>query len=124
IPDKVTGKYTYVHNVKVPGMLHGRIVRPRGQAAYGADPAVVSIDSSSIRHIPGARVVQKGNFLGVVAPREYDAIQAAAQLIVKWADTPAVTPVGNLFSNWRALDAAGQVPATRAVHQATDFDFN
>ena len=34
IPDKVTGKYTYVHNVRMPGMLHGRMVRPRGQGAY------------------------------------------------------------------------------------------
>ena len=35
IPDKVTGKYIYVHNIRVPGMLHGRVVRPRGQGAYG-----------------------------------------------------------------------------------------
>jgi CO/xanthine dehydrogenase Mo-binding subunit len=124
IPDKVLGTYTYVHNVKVPGMLHGRIVRPRGQAAYGADPAIVSLDPSSISHIGGARVVQKGNFLGVVAPREYDAIQAAAQLKVRWADTPAVSPVGNLFESWRAQDSAGQAVASRAVHQATDYDFN
>jgi CO/xanthine dehydrogenase Mo-binding subunit len=124
IPDKVLGTYVYVHNVKVPGMLHGRLVRPPGQAAYGADPAIVSLDESSISHIPGARLVRKANFLGVVAPREYDAIQAAAQLKVEWADTPGVTPVANLFANWRALDSAGQAVATRAVHQATDYDFN
>jgi CO/xanthine dehydrogenase Mo-binding subunit len=124
IPDKVLGTYTYVHNVKVPGMLHGRLVRPHGQAAYGADPAVVSLDESSISRIPGARLVRKGNFLGVVAPREYDAIQAAAQLKVSWADTPAVAPVANLFANWRAQDSAGQAVASRAVHQATDYDFN
>jgi len=124
IPDKVTGKYTYIQNVKVPGMLHGRLVRPHGQAAYGADPSIVSLDPGSISHISGARLVQKGNFLGVVAPREYDAIQAAAQLKVKWVDTPAVSGVGNLFSNWRAQDSAGQAVASRAVHAATDFDFN
>jgi CO/xanthine dehydrogenase Mo-binding subunit len=124
IPDKVLGTYTYVHNIKVPGMLHGRLVRPRGQAAYGADPAITSIDESSIGHISGARVLRKGNFIGVVAPREYDAIQAAAQLKITWADTPAVAPVGNLFANWRAQDSAGQASAARAVHQATDYDFN
>ena len=123
IPDKVSGTYTFVHNVRVPGMVHGRLVRPRGQAAYGADPAIVSLDESSIKHIPDARVVRKGNFLGVVAPREYDAIQAAAQLKVSWADTPAVSGVGNLFANWRAQDSAGQAVASRAVHQATDYDF-
>jgi CO/xanthine dehydrogenase Mo-binding subunit len=124
IPAKVLGTYVYVHNVKVPGMLHGRLVRPHGQAAYGADPAIVSLDEGSISHLAGARVVRKGTFVGVVAPREYDAIQAAAQLKVQWADTPPVVPVGNLFENWRAQDAAGQAVATRAVHQATDYDFN
>src|SRR6202012_2267687 len=79
IPAKVLGTYTYVHNIRLPGMLHGRIVRPRGQGAYGdgTNPKVLSVDPSSISHIPNAKVVQKDNFLGVVAPHEYDAIQAA-----------------------------------------------
>lgn len=124
IPDKIVGRYVFIQNVKVPGMLHGRLIRPRGQAAYGADPAVLSIDERSIKHIPDARVLRKGNFVGVVAPREYDAIQAAAQLKVKWEDTPAVSGVGNLFANWRAQDSAGQAIASRAVHQASDYDYN
>jgi nicotinate dehydrogenase subunit B len=69
IPEKVTGEYTYVQNVRVPGMLHGRVVRPRGQGPYPYNSNVpVSVDASSIAHIPGAKVVQVGNFLGVVAP--------------------------------------------------------
>ena len=46
IPDKVTGKYTYVHNIKLPGMLHGRLVRPRGQGAYGdgTNVPILSVD--------------------------------------------------------------------------------
>src|SRR5207249_575687 len=80
IPAKVTGTYTYVHNIRVPGMLHARMVRPRGQAAYGTGVKILSVDPSSISHIQGARILQKGNFLAVVAPHEYDAIQAAAQL--------------------------------------------
>ena len=78
IPSKVNGSYTYVHNVKVPGMLHGRVVRPKGQAAYGWTYDIDTLDPSSISHIPGAQVIRKGNFLGVVAPKEYDAIQAAS----------------------------------------------
>ena len=39
IPDKVSGRFTYVHNIKVPGMVHGRVVRPRGQGAYGGGTA-------------------------------------------------------------------------------------
>ena len=68
---------TYIQNVRVPGMLHGRVVRPRGQAALGQGATVLSIDRSSVSHIPGVQVVQKGNFVGVVAPHEWDAIQAA-----------------------------------------------
>jgi len=99
-------------------MLHGRIVRPRGQGAYGdgTNPKILSVDAGSIGHIPGAKVVQKGNFLGVVAPEEYQAIQAAAQLKVKWADMPALPGSGNLWSEMRRQDTAGQVPARIAVN--------
>src|SRR3954453_19530461 len=99
IPDKVTGKYTYVQNIRIPGMLHGRVVRPRGQGAYGdgTSQKILSVDESSIKHIPGVQVIRFNNFLGVVAPTEYSAIQAAAQLKVKF-DTPPVLPgVGNLW---------------------------
>ena len=90
-------------------MLHGRVVRPRGQAAYGFGAPIVSIDESSIKHIPNVQIVRKGDFLGVVAPQEYDAIQAAAQLKVKWADPPAVLPAAATSSQqMRALDRAGK----------------
>jgi CO/xanthine dehydrogenase Mo-binding subunit len=101
IPDKVNGKYTYVQNVRVPGMLHGRVVRPRGQAAWGTGAPVVSVDASSIKNIPGAKVVHVGDFLGVVAPHEYGAVQAAAQLKVKWADNSKLPGNGDLFSKMR-----------------------
>jgi len=107
IPDKVTGKFTYMHNVRVPGMLHGRVVRPHGQPAYGAGAPIISIDQSSIGHIPGVQIVRKGDFLGVVAPHEYDAIQAAAQLKVKWQETPTLPGSGDIWSQMRAQDAAG-----------------
>jgi nicotinate dehydrogenase subunit B len=113
IPAKVGGTYTYIHNVKVPGMLHGRVVLPRGQTAYGVNVPVLSVDKGSIAHIAGVQVVQRNNFIGVVAPIEYDAIQAAAQLKVKWADTPAALPTtGNLFKQMRAQDSAGQASAS------------
>jgi nicotinate dehydrogenase subunit B len=119
IPTKVTGGYTFVHNIRLPSMLHGRVVRPRGQGAYGTGtaPAIVSVDESSIKHIPGAQIVRTGDFLGVVAPKEYDAIQAAAQLKVKWADMPPIRPVGNLFKGMRDDDSAGKAPARIAVNQ-------
>ena len=120
IPAIVTGTATYIQNVRVPGMLHGRVVRPRGQAVYGFGAPIVSVDESSISHLPGARVVRKGDFLGVVAPREYDAIQAAAELKVKWANPPAVLPGnGNEFEGLRALDRAG-----KTVSSNLDLDYD
>ena len=112
IPDKVTGKYTYVHNVRIPGMLHGRVVRPRGQGPFGTGAPIVSVDESSIAHIPGAQVVRQGDFLAVVAPNEYDAIQAAAQLKVTWKDEPRCCRPGQpLRKQMRDQDTAGNAKA-------------
>jgi CO/xanthine dehydrogenase Mo-binding subunit len=117
IPAKVAGTYTYVHGIRVPGMLHGRIVRPLGQGAYGDGTAngILSVDESSIRGLGDARVVRRGDFLGVVASREYDAIQAATSLKVVYAEPPAISGSGGLWGRLRELDAAGQAPARRQV---------
>jgi len=111
IPDKITGKYTYVHHIRIPGMLHGRWVRPRGQGAYGTGAKIVSVDESSIKHLPGVRIVRRGDFLGVVAEQEYDAIQAAAQLKVQWKETPVLPSTGNLWKQMREHDSAGKAAA-------------
>jgi nicotinate dehydrogenase subunit B len=109
IPGIVSGTGVYIQNIRVPGMLHGRIVRPRGQALFGFGAPIVSVDESSVAQIPNVRIVRQGNFLGVVAPKEYDAIQAAAQIKVKFADPPAALPgSGNEFTGMRALDSAGK----------------
>jgi nicotinate dehydrogenase subunit B len=76
LPDKVTASYTYIQDVRVPGMLHGRVIRPSGRnASFG------SIDPGSLtraKAIPGfVDVVQQGTFVGVVAETEWAAIQAA-----------------------------------------------
>ena len=78
IPDKVTGKFTYIHSVRTPGMLHARVVRPSGQGNYGVTPTPVSVDESSIKHLGDVQIVRKGSFLAVVSPHEYNAIQAAS----------------------------------------------
>ena len=108
IPDKVSGKYVYMQHVRVPAMLHGRIVRPRGQGAYGDGARVVSIDASSISDIAGARVVRRGDFVGVVAEREWDAVRAAEKLEVTW-DVPPRLPAGKLFEAMRASRTADSV---------------
>jgi CO/xanthine dehydrogenase Mo-binding subunit len=91
IPAKMNGSYEYIQHVRLPGMLHARVVRPRGQGALGAGAKIASVDESSIAGIPGARVVRKGDFLGVVAPNEWHAVKAAAQLKVAW-EIPSALP--------------------------------
>ena len=112
IPDKTTGRHTYVHNVRLPGMVHARIVRPRGQGGVSStNNQPVSVDERSIKHIQNVQVVRLNNFLAVVAPREYDAIQAAAQLKVTWKSDPKLPGNGNFWQDLRAKDSAGLLPA-------------
>jgi nicotinate dehydrogenase subunit B len=113
IPDKVSGRYVYMQNVRVPGMLHARVVRPRGQRAWGTGAPIVSVDERSIRSVDGARVVRRGDFLAVVAPTEYAAVQAAAQLKVTWKDDSSLPGSGNLFAHMRALPTTNVVLTTQ-----------
>ena len=79
-----TAELEYVHNVRLPGMLHGRVVRP---PTVGA--TLESVDESSVRDIPGfVKVVVKSNFVGVVAEKQWQAIQAANNLKVAWKPGP------------------------------------
>ncbi len=82
IPGKVTGRHVYVHDVKVDGMLHGRVVRP---PAVGAK--LLAVDDASVKAIPGARVVRINDFVGVVAASEWDAMAAAKLLKARWSDS-------------------------------------
>jgi len=82
IPGKVTGRHVYVHDLKVDGMLHGRVVRP---PAVGAK--LLAVDEASIKDIPGARVVRINDFVGVVAASEWDAMAAAKSLKARWSDS-------------------------------------
>ncbi len=109
IPAKVSGSYVYMQHVRVPGMLHGRVVRPRGQRAYGAGARVLQIDEASIRGIPGARVVRKADFLGVVAENEWDAVRAARLLKVTWDSTPTLPGNAKLHEQMRASKTADRV---------------
>jgi CO/xanthine dehydrogenase Mo-binding subunit len=80
IAPKVFCEEDFCTDVKVPGMLHGRMIRP---AIAGAVP--VKVDDASIKDIPGAKVVWQEGFLGVVADKEWDAIQAMQKLKVEWS---------------------------------------
>ncbi|MBV8714881.1 MAG: xanthine dehydrogenase family protein molybdopterin-binding subunit [Chloroflexi bacterium] len=126
IPLKMTGQFTFMQDVKVPGMLHGRVVRPAGihsnlLGLNGFDPPV-----------PGARVVQSGDFVGVVAENEWDAIQAAQNLQAVWSDWEGLPDMNEMQSFMRGTksldhpgdhkgDAAGAIAAAPISLQATYF---
>ena len=84
LPAKATGELVYVHDMRVPGMLHGRVVRPPYAGVDVGDfigNSLIAVDEASVRDIPGlVAVVRIGDFVGVVAEREENAIKAAAQL--------------------------------------------
>jgi nicotinate dehydrogenase subunit B len=81
VAPKVFAQEDFVTDIKVPGMVHGRMIRP---AVAGQVP--VKVDESSIKGIPGAKVVWDKGFLGVVADKEWDAIKAAETLKVEWSE--------------------------------------
>jgi CO/xanthine dehydrogenase Mo-binding subunit len=111
IPEKAGGTYVRIQNVRVPGMLHGRIVLPKGQRAYGSAAKVVSVDESSIAHIPGARVIRKRDFIGVVAEREWDAVKAARDLKVVWAEPPRLPRSEDVYEAMRKAKTTDTVIA-------------
>ena len=107
VPGKVFGTSPWVQDIRVEGMLHGRMIRPPVAGA-----SVVSVDESSIAGIPGAKVVRKGDFIGVVAPREWDAVKASQQLKVNWSR------VADPFPNQAQLyDYIRKAPVTKADEQ-------
>ena len=94
LPAKATGGLVFVHDMRMPGMLHGRVVRPPYAGADHGDfigNTLESVDESSIAHIPGIRgVVVIRDFIGIVADREEHAEQAALELRVRWRPWPAL----------------------------------
>ena len=113
LPAKATGELVYVHDVRVPGMLHGRVVRPPYagvDAGSFVGTSLIAIDESSVHDIPGlVSIVQIGDFVGVVADREENAIKAATQLKVTWKPTPTLP---NLKDVETALRANPSMPRT------------
>ena len=81
IPAKVTGEFTYMQDFELPGMLHGRVIRPTAIRAE-----LLSYDDSAAKKIKGfVQTVRQGNFLAVVAENEWAAIKAATAVKVNWS---------------------------------------
>ena len=106
LPAKATGELVYVHDLRLPGMLHGRVVRPPYagvDAGAFVGTSLIAVDEASVRDIPGlVAVVKIGDFIGVVTEREENAIKAAARLKVSWKPTPTLPDLKDVETALRA----------------------
>ena len=132
IPAKVTGEFTFVHDVRVPGMLHARVVRPvrlNGEPSATAIATIIkgtranaqldSVDESSVKNLPGfVKLVTKGDFVAVVAQREEQAIAAAQALKVTWKDRSQLPDQAALYDTL----AKAKVDNTRVIQNRGDVD--
>jgi nicotinate dehydrogenase subunit B len=105
IPAKVTGGEAYVQDMRLPGMLHARMVRP---PSYGAELASADIDA--VAKLPGViKVIRNGNFLAVVAAREFQAVKAMRTLAAaaQWTEKtslPVHAPLPDVISGLASKD--------------------
>jgi nicotinate dehydrogenase subunit B len=106
LPAKATGELVYVHDVRLLGMLHGRVVRPPYagvDAGAFVGTSLIAVDEASVQNIPGlVAVVRIGDFVGVIAEREENAVKAATKLKVSWKPTPTLPDVGDVETALRA----------------------
>ena len=116
IPVKVTGGAAYVQDMRLPGMVHARIVRP---PSYGAQ--LMECNTPATEKMPGViKIVRDGNFLAVVAKKEFQAVKAMAVLSAgaKWKETPSLPKqddlarvLVNLKSQDKTIFQQGNPPA-------------
>jgi CO/xanthine dehydrogenase Mo-binding subunit len=105
MPAMATGTFEYVHNVRLPGMLHGAVVRP---PVIGAN--VVNVDEASVKDMPGVvKVVVRKNFVGVVAQKPHQAMQAANRLKVTWSKGAALPSMNGFHENLRKQPSRDQL---------------
>ena len=105
IPAKATGTLTFVHDVRVPGMWHARVVRPPYTGRDGGDfvgNSLLHVDRASVATVADdVRVVVIGDFVAVAARHEHHAIKAARLLKVQWREPPPLEPLADLESALR-----------------------
>jgi nicotinate dehydrogenase subunit B len=124
IPAKVTGGVAYVHDLRLPGMVHARVVRPPSYRARLAD-----LDAGKVEALPGVlKVVRDGSFLAVIAEREYQAVQAMRALAqaARWDETkPGLPDQATIYDYLKKLPSRdttilnrGMTASTNSVHSA------
>lgn len=116
LPAKVTGAGIYVHDLDLPGLLHGRVLRPPSYTAR-----LSTFDATRVEAMPGVvKVVRLGRFVGVVTLREEQAVAAHAALgrAVRWTETPDLPDVDALPAYLRALPSTQMVLSEKGTPPA------
>jgi CO/xanthine dehydrogenase Mo-binding subunit len=116
IPAKVTGRAIYVQDLRLPGMVHARVVRPPSYAAK-----LASVDDARVSKMPGVlRVVRNGSFLAVIAEREYQAVVAMRELAksAKWQERATLPQPANLYAEFQRLPSEDYIDLGGAAEGA------
>ncbi|MEY3672928.1 MAG: hypothetical protein RI904_2585, partial [Pseudomonadota bacterium] len=102
IPDKVSGEHPFVHDFRLPGMLHARVIRP-----LQAGATLVSFDDTDAKKLKGfVQTVRKDNFLAVVCKDEWCAVKAAKAVKANWSAGRELPPQAKIYDHWRQLPIA------------------
>jgi len=107
IPPKVTGGTSYVHDLRLPGMVHARVVRP---PSYGA--RLKTLDTGKVEKMPGfLKLVRNGDFVAVIAQREYEAVSAMRALAraAAWEEKPSLPAQADLYAYIQRLPSQDTV---------------
>jgi len=110
ITSKVRAKETWATDVRLPGMLHARVVHPKTLGS-----TLVSAGQVDKKKFPNSQVIVKGNLVGVVAPTEWEAIQAAEQVAstTKWTDWKGLPGNARLYQHLREESDWASTPVTK-----------
>lgn len=126
IPPKLTGGEAYVQDLRLDGMLHGRVVRPYVRTMEGVGATLESFDDSAARAMPGVvQVVRNGGFIGVVAEREEQAIAAAQAIEAEWAFGDPLPALNQIYDLLREMPSnageGGEIVRNGDVEGALGF---
>jgi nicotinate dehydrogenase subunit B len=125
IPAKLTGGAAFVQDLRLPNMVHGRVVRPPSYAAR-----LRRVDGAAAERMPGVlKTLRDGSYLAVIAEREYQAVAAMRALAAaaEWDEQSGLPDPASLFDTLAALpaqnvtvrDGSGDMPADTKIIEAS-----
>lgn len=118
IPGKVSGEYLYVHDFRLKGMLHARVIR-----SDVAGARLLNVDDSECKKLKGfVQTVRKDNFLAVVCKDEWSAVKAAQIIRVSWGSGKELPNQANIYDAWRKMPVAKQELTQNVGNITTAFE--